>query len=401
MAGTLIQISAAVAGILAAVLIWGQASSEDIALREIADEFSALPALEQERIRLAWNAWKEQDRDTQERLMAIHESLSDAPDLNAKLDRYTQWWTSLDDIERDELRGLPREERLRATQELYLTYERQQLGRELTVHFNFSLFFGRFTGRGGGSRPPQGNDDSSRSIPSLTLSVQQFNELIHKVSNDSRVRLTPPAFAADLTSPAYQLLLNCLLLQRAVLDADSPQERVNLLEDVHELLVQEVPDEDWKQDYLARLERAEGSRRFYEFMTPNLLLRSLMLQLGQRLRGAIAPDDETIIREFASVRDPGERRDLMTRKPEDAIRRIEQKIFVGQQNKDTPETQLIQLFLSIEQRTNDVMRSPSMIERMFQPGSFRGPGPPQNGRGSGTPRRNTNRSNRDREDERP
>jgi hypothetical protein len=384
-----VQFIAGCSGVLLAILIWGRATPAEITARQQLAEFVELSPAVQERVQLAWRAFREQDLDGQTRVLELHQAVTREPQLANTLERYTTWWTSLKDLERDELRALGEPELLKEITSRYAADQSQQQASEITVVFNPWLFFGRFGGRGGDrSRPPEGEPGSDRTLSPLTLTTSQYADLMQQVVDAPGLDIEVPEMATKLTAPENRLLLNCLLLQNATLAEQPTEQRIEVLRVVNDLLLEKVPDPEWCAEYRRRIERSQSVSRWYSVLIPQLMVRSLVLQMGQRLRGQISLDEDAVIDEFAAITDANERRDLMVRRPEDAVRRIEQKVFASQQATDSPERQLVRMFLANEQRMNAVMRSPSLVQRLLLPGVFGGGASgPSGGRPPGGPGR--------------
>jgi hypothetical protein len=372
-----IQLSAALFGVLLALLIWGRATPEELKQGAQAKQFAELPVAVQERIRPAWEDLQSLSKKRQADVVQIHQAVTANPALTEKLNELAEWWTTLNDFDRYELRNLDRDQMLTEISTRFAADQnRESL---ITVEFNIWSLIGRGGSRfGERSRPPASGNTDDRTIPPLALTTKQFATLLQNTVSNPALECQVPALAEQLTSPEHQLLLNCLVVQDSVLEADDVEQRLNRLQAINKTLLEDVPDTNWRNQYRTRLARSANTRRWYGVMTPQLLLRSLVQQLGRRLRGKITLDDETIISEFAAISDQNERQSLMVRRPSDAIRRIEQRVFVTQQASDSPERQLIQRFLSTEHRINEFLRSPSLLQRLISPGSGFGPG--SNGR---------------------
>jgi hypothetical protein len=197
-----VQFIAGCSGVLLAILIWGRATPAEITARQQLAEFVELSPAVQERVQLAWRAFREQDLDGQTRVLELHQAVTREPQLANTLERYTTWWTSLKDLERDELRALGEPELLKEITSRYAADQSQQQASEITVVFNPWLFFGRFGGRGGDrSRPPEGEPGSDRTLSPLTLTTSQYADLMQQVVDAPGLDIEVPEMATKLTAP--------------------------------------------------------------------------------------------------------------------------------------------------------------------------------------------------------
>lgn len=366
--------AAAVIGALIAVLIWGRATPEQRALRDRVEDYHSLPPASQARIRPAWQDLQNQSPDRQAEIRRIHQAVRNDPELARTMTQFTDWWTSLNPFEADELRSLPRDEMPAAISARYRSDRAAE--QKLRVEFDAWWHFARFNWD---SRRKDGNredgDDRSLAVPDLILTTAEYSRLLEPVATSAPVNelRTGSDEPLSLTDPDHQLLSTCLSIMDAFLTPREATPKRAILDTIHERLLTEVPDAAWRAEYL---DRTEDSRfgRWHRTFTPLILVRTLVGKLGHRLKGSMALDDDTLIREFASIADQGERKDLMQLRPERALERLEQRVFAAGQGGDSPERRLMQRYLETESRLGRFFRSSEA--RMLLPGSNSGPGGP-------------------------
>ncbi len=399
-------VAACTAGVVVAAILWGRPTKADLELQNNRELFASMPAEKQLLIRKNYSAWRpviapsagspESGPLAEERKKALeqlHAAVEGDPELQKKLDLFTEWWASVSTADRNTLQSLIREQDAKAISSRI--FDDQQKSGNLIVDFSHGPF--RFSRQFIGMRSRPENSGIPESLPTLELTPKQYHNLLDHAYPESSLSPEQQRELAALTSQDEKLLYRTLqaLFSLRESNAASAFDRLSPLIDALSTLTVEW-DSEWAAKYTDRVKHGRlspgGDRnprllinRINVIIDSVSVLDQAVIDFGGAVRANFVASDSELVDAFASASDE-ERQRVMLLNPDLARDQLQKLAILSHHMEDSAQLRLYRGLLAYD----DALMS---YHRLF---SFR-PGPPP-GQGGGPDRFNSGRDGRDERD---